>query len=146
MSFGSSTTIIDVIYYYVVWTDNGSMLPEANTRRQEGKYPTIKVRQSCFFKLLLHLVNSVPILYRTGNIQSAILLSVVASFSLPADALLYQSMRSILRLQYPALRIRFEPKGYFTILICNTLWQYVEIYKKSRKIDSKNCEKIWSRY
>ncbi len=31
--------IIDVINYNVIWTDNGSMLPEANTRRQEGNYP-----------------------------------------------------------------------------------------------------------
>ncbi len=75
--------IIDVIYYYVIWTDNGSMLPEANTPRQEGKYPMIKVLQCCIFKLLLHSVNSVPILYRTGNMQSAILLSFVASSSLP---------------------------------------------------------------
>ncbi len=34
---------IDVIYYYVIWTDNGSKLLEADTRRQEGKYPMIKV-------------------------------------------------------------------------------------------------------
>ncbi len=30
--------LIDVIYYYVMWTDNGRMLSEANTRRQERKY------------------------------------------------------------------------------------------------------------
>ncbi len=34
---------IDVIYYYVIQTDNGSVLHEANTRRQEGKCPMIKV-------------------------------------------------------------------------------------------------------
>ncbi len=59
------------------------MLPETNTRRQEGKYPTIKVLQGCILKLLLHSVNSVAILGRTGNMQSAILLSFVASSSLP---------------------------------------------------------------
>ncbi len=65
--------VIDVIYYYVIWTDNGSALPDANTWRHEGKYPMIKVLQSCILKLSLHSVNSVLILYRTGNIQSAIL-------------------------------------------------------------------------
>ncbi len=55
------------------------MLPGANTQRQEGKYPTIKVLQGCILKLSLNSVNSVPILYRTGNMQSAILLSFVAS-------------------------------------------------------------------
>ncbi len=25
--------IIDIIYYNVIWTDNGSMLPEADTQR-----------------------------------------------------------------------------------------------------------------
>ncbi len=74
---------IDIIYYYLIWTDSGSMLPEANTWRQEGKYPTIKVLQGCILELLLHSVNSVPILYRTGNMQSATLLSFVASSSLP---------------------------------------------------------------
>ncbi len=57
-----SGTSIDVLYYYVIWTDNGSMLPEANTQRQEEKYPTIKVLQVCILKSLLHSVNSVPIL------------------------------------------------------------------------------------
>ncbi len=75
-------TIDVILYYYVTWTDNGSMLPDANTRRQEGKYPTMKVLQGCILKLL-HSVNSVPILYRPGNMQSAILLSFVASSSLP---------------------------------------------------------------
>ncbi len=75
--------IIDVIYYYIIWTYNGSTLPEANTRRQEGKYPMIKVLQGCILKLLLHSVNSELILYRTGNTQSAIRLSFVASSSLP---------------------------------------------------------------
>ncbi len=42
----------------------------------------INVLQCCILKLLLHSVNSVPILYRTGNRQSAILLSFVASSSL----------------------------------------------------------------
>ncbi len=74
---------VDVIYYYVIWTDNGSTLPEANTQMQEGKYPMIKVLQGCILKLLLHSVNSVLILYRTGNMQSAILLSFLASSSLP---------------------------------------------------------------
>ncbi len=59
------------------------MLPKADIQRQEGKYSTIKVLQGYVLKLLLHSVNSVPILYRTGNMQSAILLSLVASSSLP---------------------------------------------------------------
>ncbi len=71
------------LYYYVIWADNGSMLPEANTRKPEGKYPVIKVLQGCILKLLVHSVNSVLIPYRTGNMQSAILLSFVASPSLP---------------------------------------------------------------
>ncbi len=78
---------IDIIYYFVIWTDNGSMLPEANTWRQEGKYPRIKVLQGCILKLLLHSVNSVPILYRAGKMQSAILLSFLTSSSLPPCAL-----------------------------------------------------------
>ncbi len=68
-------TSINVIYYYVIWTDNGSTIPEANTQRQEGKYPMMKIS--------LCLVNSVLILYRTDNMQSVILLSLVASFFLP---------------------------------------------------------------
>ncbi len=63
---------IDIIYYYVIWTDNGSTLPEADTERQEGKYPMIKVLQSYILKLSLHSVNSVLILYRTGNMQTTI--------------------------------------------------------------------------
>ncbi len=74
---------IYVIYYQVIWTDNGNRLPEANPRRQEGKYPMIKVLQGCICKLSLHSVNSVLLLYRTGNMQSAILLSFIASSSLP---------------------------------------------------------------
>ncbi len=66
---------IDVIYYYIIWTDNGSMLPEADTLRQEGKYPMIKVLRGCILKLVL-------ILYRTGNMQSAVLLSFIVSSSL----------------------------------------------------------------
>ncbi len=69
--------------YYVIWTDNESTLPEANPRRQEGKYPMIKVLQGCIRKLSLHSVNSMLILYRTGNMQFAILLSFVTSSSLP---------------------------------------------------------------
>ncbi len=42
----------------------------------------IKVLQCCTLKLLLQSVNSVIILYRTGNMQSAILLSFIASSSL----------------------------------------------------------------
>ncbi len=94
-------TIVDVIYYYVIWSEKGSTLPEANTRRQRGKYPMIKLR-GCILKLSLYSVNSVLILYRTGNMQSAILLSFVTSSSTalqasiypPADALLYQSIQS----------------------------------------------------
>ncbi len=61
--------------------------PEANTQWQEGKYPMIKVLWGCILKLSLHSVNSVLILYRTGNMQSAILLSFVASASLPSYGL-----------------------------------------------------------
>ncbi len=72
-----SVPSIDVIYYYVIWTDNRGIAPEANTRRQEGKYPMIKVLWGCILKLSLYLVNSVLILYRIGNMQSAKLLSFV---------------------------------------------------------------------
>ncbi len=41
------------------------MVPEVNTQRQEGKYPTPSV-------------NSVLIFYSTGNTQSVILLSSIA--------------------------------------------------------------------
>ncbi len=78
---------IHVIYYYVIWTDNGIMLPEVNIRRQEGKYLTIEVLQGCILKLLLHSVNSEPILYRTSNMQTAIFLSFVTSSSLPSCGL-----------------------------------------------------------
>ncbi len=71
------------INIFVIWTDNGSILPEANIRRQEGKYPMIKVLHGCILTLSLHSVNLVFILYRTGNMQSAILLSFAASSSLP---------------------------------------------------------------
>ncbi len=50
---------IDIIYYYVMWTDNGSMSPEANTQMQDGKYRKIKILQGCVFKLSLQSVNSV---------------------------------------------------------------------------------------
>ncbi len=43
----------------------------------------IKVLQSCIVKLSLHSVNSALIIYRTGNMQSAILLSFVAYSYLP---------------------------------------------------------------
>ncbi len=66
-------TTIDFKYYDVIWIDNGSTLPEADTWRPEGKYLMIKVLQSCILKLSLHSVNSVLVLYRTGNMQSAIL-------------------------------------------------------------------------
>ncbi len=59
------------------------MLPEANTQRQEEKNQMIKVLPGCILKLLLHSVNSVHILYSTGNMQSAILLSFVSFSSLP---------------------------------------------------------------
>ncbi len=72
----------NVIYCYVKWTNNRGTVPEANTRRQEGKYLTIKILRGCLLKLSLYLVNSVLILYRTGNMQFAILLSLVASSSL----------------------------------------------------------------
>ncbi len=59
------------------------MLPEVYTQRQEGKYAIIKVLRGCTLKLSLYSVNSVLILYRTGNMQSAILLSFVSSSSIP---------------------------------------------------------------
>ncbi len=71
------------MYYYLIWTDNGSMLPEVNTWSQEGIYPMKKVLQGCILKLSLHSVSLVLILYRTGNTQSAILLSSIVSSSLP---------------------------------------------------------------
>ncbi len=61
---------IEVIYYYIIWTDNGSRLLEAYARRQEEKYPMIKILQDCILKLSLYSVNSVLLLYRTGNMQS----------------------------------------------------------------------------
>ncbi len=61
MLLAHNMTIIDVIYYYVIWTDNESTLPETNTLRQEGKYPMIEVLQGCILKLSLHSVNSVLI-------------------------------------------------------------------------------------
>ncbi len=84
-SFNMSITFLlkHSVYFHVIWTDNGSTLLEANTRRQERKYPMIKVLQCCILKLSLHSVNSVPIVYRIGNMQSAILLSFFASSSLP---------------------------------------------------------------
>ncbi len=47
-NWGSS--IDDILYYYVIWTENGSTLPEANTQRQEGKHPMIKVLQGCILQ------------------------------------------------------------------------------------------------
>ncbi len=75
--------LIDVIYYYIMWTNKGSTLPEADTQRQEGKYSMIKVLQGCILKLSLHSVDSVFILYGIDNTQSTILLSFIASSSLP---------------------------------------------------------------
>ncbi len=51
--------------------------------RQEGKHPMIKVLQGCILKLSLHSVNLVLIFYRPSKTPSAILLSFVASSSLP---------------------------------------------------------------
>ncbi len=81
-SFDSCQKTIDVIYYSVIWTDNESILPEADTEWQEGKYTMIRVLQGCILKLSLHSVNSVLIPCGTGNMQSAILLSFVTSSSL----------------------------------------------------------------
>ncbi len=53
-----------------------SILPEADTQRQVGKYPVIKVLRKCIITLSLHLVNLVLTLYR-------ILLSFIASSTLP---------------------------------------------------------------
>ncbi len=46
----SRVSTIDVIYYYIIWTDSRSMLPEANIQRQEGKYLLIKVLQGCIHR------------------------------------------------------------------------------------------------
>ncbi len=81
--FRSEALFGHLVYYYIIWTDNRGTVLEANTRRQEGTNDTIKVLRSCLLKLSLYLVNSVFILYRTGNMQSAILLSFIASSSLP---------------------------------------------------------------
>ncbi len=51
------------------------MLPEANTRRQEAKYPIIQVLWGCILKLVF-------ILYTIGDMQSTILLSFIISSSL----------------------------------------------------------------
>ncbi len=88
------------------------MLPEANTRRQEGKYPTIKVLQGCILKLLLHSVNSVAILYRTGNMQSVILLSFIASSSLPPCGL--QST-------HPQMPCYISPYVVYNVYGCHSL-------------------------
>ncbi len=79
---------IDVLHYYVIWTDNRSRLLKADTRKQEDKYPMIKVLLGSIMKLRLYSVNTELIYYRTGNMQSAIHLSFVASSSLPPCGLL----------------------------------------------------------
>ncbi len=58
------------------------------TPEARGEISSDKVLQGCILKLLLHSVNSGLILYRIGNMQSAILLSFVASSSLPPGRLL----------------------------------------------------------
>ncbi len=72
---------IDVIYYYVIWTDKGVCYLKRTLIGKRGNIQ-VKVLQCCICELL-HSVNSVPILYRTGNMQSAILLSFVTTSSLP---------------------------------------------------------------
>ncbi len=52
---GKSVFNIDVICYYIIWTDSVSTLPEANTLRQEGKYPMIKASQGCILGCILKL-------------------------------------------------------------------------------------------
>ncbi len=54
---------IDVIYYSIIWTDNGSTLPKANTWKQEVKYPMIKVLLGCNSKLLLNRIH----IYQTNG-------------------------------------------------------------------------------
>ncbi len=77
-----SCGIIDVIYYYVIWTDNGSMLPETNVRRQEGEISNDKSIAGLHPQVIITFSQFRAILYRTGNTQFAILLSFVASSSL----------------------------------------------------------------
>ncbi len=100
----SQDPTIDVIYYYIIWTDGGSMLPEANTLRQEGKYPTMKVLQGCI--LSYYYIQSIQCPSITGQAICNLpyFYSIVASSSLamwalfyqPADAMLYQSICSLL--------------------------------------------------
>ncbi len=103
------------------------MLPEANTRRQKGRYPMIKVLQG-ILKLLLHSVNSVSILYRTGNMQSAILLLFVAYSSL--SPCVFQSTH----LRMPCY---ISPYVYWQTGITNSNWK-----SGSRKVGI--CEQIIS--
>ncbi len=83
------------IYYYVIWTNNESRLLEADTRRQDGKYPMIKVLQGCILKLSLYLVNTVLFLYKTGNMQYFYHSSPLPPYHCVGFALLYQSVHSI---------------------------------------------------
>ncbi len=85
----------------------GSMSPEANTPRQEGKYPPIKVLQDCILKLLLHSVtfsqfSAHPLQDRQYAICHNFIIhrlflptTMWASIYPHANTLLYQSIRSI---------------------------------------------------
>ncbi len=93
---------IDVIYYYVIWTDNGSTLPEANARRQEGKYPMIKYhRVASLVIIIFSQFSAHPLQDRqyaichTFIIHPLFLLSSIWASTYPStDALLYQSICS----------------------------------------------------
>ncbi len=107
------TVAIDIIHYHVIWTDNRGTVPEANNWRQEGKYPMIKVLRGCIFKLSLYLVNSVLTLHRTGNMQSVILSSFVASSSLPLSG--FQSI-------HPPMPCHISPYVVYNVYDCGPTW------------------------
>ncbi len=72
---------------WVIHTYNDNILRKTNVfciaqRQNERHMMNSVIFTCCILKLLLHSVNSVPILYRTGNMLSAILLLCVASSSL----------------------------------------------------------------
>ncbi len=83
----------------------GACYLKPTLRGKRGNIYNIKVLQGCILKLSSHSINSVLILYRPGNRQSAILLSFVASSSLPPCGL--QSTHSLM-LWYISLYIVYN--------------------------------------
>ncbi len=94
----------------------------------------IKVLQDCILKLSLHSVNPVLILYRTGNMQSAILLSFVAPSSLPPcgfqSTLVYQSC------------VVYNVYGHFYTLFLVTYVQFAYFYTGREKLMGKSAENM----